>query len=654
MDYHEEHLTKKLITVRDNKLVLNNELKEIYQTKVISIIGDARKGKSTFLNCLINFLTDENREYFKVQASLEHCTVGMDYVKMHINGTEYMFIDCQGLNYENSSEDSKYLLFLYSISNIIIFNDMNIINNNIFTTLQPMALFMNHFKQFESLNSLLYIRIADYDLEEDSSKLKDKLFKLQRDQFDNVRKSMLKLFSEIYVCNTLTLDRKEKHELKEGNYLSILSNEENKFRILVENIIQKVCELEPMSINLEELVNSINSNKRIDYRKLDVYTLYTEKEINEFIIEEIYKNPKLDFVSFDDIKQPFNITGFQETREEIIQLEKMLEKIEDKFDISFSKVPANLRDIFKDKVNGIYGFLENMKEKNYQLAMEYNKDKIQNSCLEFWKIISNFNPLEKNPFNCKEILSDIKDSLKPFDIIAVNEILSKIDGVIEEINRLNNLSYQTNKKVIQNLYETLDEIKFDIFEVLDNLTLENCYDGDFKSMLISLNPYKINCDIKFNKISFENSKFNLIEYQDNSFIESIKVKYFSEYMENNLKFKNHFVKKIKELMYGMYFQELPTIKHSEIKYVYLTLLSHPEKPVNVYVETDYLFEILNSLGINERAIDYYLKPLIKDNMMNLVGVNNRVINNWLVQLEMKLFEKDSGLFFKKDIEELIY
>ena len=67
--YKEEEIdisSKKLISLNEsNELVLDN-IKEIRDSYVISIIGDARKGKSTFLNCMINYLTRKNKEYFKV------------------------------------------------------------------------------------------------------------------------------------------------------------------------------------------------------------------------------------------------------------------------------------------------------------------------------------------------------------------------------------------------------------------------------------------------------------------------------------------------------------------------------------------------------------------------------------------------------------
>jgi len=72
--------SSKLLNIKDNKLVLN-KLINIKDSYVISIVGDSRKGKSTFLNILINFLTNENIKYFNTSSDIYHCTIGIDYIE---------------------------------------------------------------------------------------------------------------------------------------------------------------------------------------------------------------------------------------------------------------------------------------------------------------------------------------------------------------------------------------------------------------------------------------------------------------------------------------------------------------------------------------------------------------------------------------------
>ena len=71
----------KLISIENNLLVLT-DLIEINNSIVISIVGDARKGKSTFLNLMINYITKEDKKYFNTSSDIKHCTIGIDYLQL--------------------------------------------------------------------------------------------------------------------------------------------------------------------------------------------------------------------------------------------------------------------------------------------------------------------------------------------------------------------------------------------------------------------------------------------------------------------------------------------------------------------------------------------------------------------------------------------
>jgi ABC-type thiamine transport system ATPase subunit len=68
----------KLINFVENNINILSDI-DLDNKYIISIVGDARKGKSTFLNLIINYLTKENKEYFKMDDGLSHCTLGIDY-----------------------------------------------------------------------------------------------------------------------------------------------------------------------------------------------------------------------------------------------------------------------------------------------------------------------------------------------------------------------------------------------------------------------------------------------------------------------------------------------------------------------------------------------------------------------------------------------
>lgn len=108
---------------------------------VLSIIGKARTGKSTLLNCIISHLKNESETIFMTSNTDEHCTHGIDYHVLELQDKIYLILDVQGIKYHDSSLDAKMILFVYLISNIIIFNEKNIISNATLNSLQPLSTF---------------------------------------------------------------------------------------------------------------------------------------------------------------------------------------------------------------------------------------------------------------------------------------------------------------------------------------------------------------------------------------------------------------------------------------------------------------------------------------------------------------------------------
>jgi hypothetical protein len=120
----------------------------LYETKnikltdsfiVISIIGAARKGKSTFLNCIISFLAEDNKYIFDISNLDIHNTRG---INIYTYG-KYLFLDYKSIQKEDSANDAKLLLISYLISDIIIFNETTNFNNGSINQLMPLTAFSN-------------------------------------------------------------------------------------------------------------------------------------------------------------------------------------------------------------------------------------------------------------------------------------------------------------------------------------------------------------------------------------------------------------------------------------------------------------------------------------------------------------------------------
>ena len=375
-----ENNTKMKLKSQGNLIKLDSEgilknatnISNFNNVNVISIVGDARKGKSTLLNTMINSLTKNNVQYFKVSSSLEHCTKGIDYVLVE----NILFIDCQGLNYESSANDAKLLLFIYSLSDIIIYNEKNIVNNNFFTTFQPMATYLSSFGEALAVEKTLLIRVADYDLDDDVGNLGKKLFNLQKDQYDNVRKSINKLFNVKQIKSTEAITKKDKTNIKNNDYNALINNKENDIGNFIEYAFSLLKTRKPHTININNIIESINNNKKIDFNKFDVYTLQLEKEINEYIIDHIFC---YDWISNKEIIKPCVIDGMNNTK---IILENFIDEITSKYK-EFNHVFAKAPNSLKNKHNLFFKqILDNLKihiDKNIQIGIDISNDEFNNN-----------------------------------------------------------------------------------------------------------------------------------------------------------------------------------------------------------------------------------------------------------------------------------
>ena len=134
-----------LITIKSNKLYYNlkNTTEDISApVKVISVIGKARGGKSSFMNLLISKWSNVNTTIFKMGDNGDHCTNGVDYY--YIKQLNIILLDFQGIYLGDSSQDSKLLLLAYLLSDVIIFNENKMLSNNTLSQFEPMLSFIQY------------------------------------------------------------------------------------------------------------------------------------------------------------------------------------------------------------------------------------------------------------------------------------------------------------------------------------------------------------------------------------------------------------------------------------------------------------------------------------------------------------------------------
>jgi len=668
--YKEEEIdisSKKLISLNEsNELVLDN-IKEIRDSYVISIIGDARKGKSTFLNCMINYLTRKNKEYFKVESTLKHCTIGMDYLSIEVEDKKYLFVDCQGLNYENSSNDYKYLLFLYSISNVIIYNEMGIVNNGIFATLQSMPMFVKNFDGFTK-DCSLYIRVADYDYEEDVEVLKDILFSDEEDQFDNVRKSIKKLFNEeIYITETYSLDRSEKELLRKNMYNSILDIETIGFKNSIERIYDILEDgKELINVDLESLVDIINNNKKISFSKLDIYTATTNLEIKKYIEENFYNNELYnDWVFHSEIKIPYKYDGLNETRELYDNILDETEKIKNKFHGIYSTVPDTIKMEFIIKYNEILDIVQDCVEKNREIAIkDGNVFYVKFETAIKKNIYKHFDIYNPNKMDCENIIyNKFVKRISVVDYDAREVLENKAKNLIDEINNKIDEIYSYNMVVIEKINNDLCEIKYDICELISNKT---DYNGNYEKFIMDNNPYNLISDnYKYKKFD---KNGDVIEYTSLIDFNKISEEYYNNYVTESYKYYDMFDKKNRELLKDKYFvknelkyfegydilEEDCLIESDNIYYVKFVLC---ENVFSEFKDTCVmeLTTFMNMFDEKEKIIILnVIEDIVEDNVINLclndMKLSNKLIERIMLDLQVKIMNNETFVKYTKDFD----
>jgi hypothetical protein len=668
----------KLLTIENEKLWLHN-IKNTNDMLVISIIGDARKGKSSFLSVFACYLSESDINIFKISSSIEHCTCGIDYVIIEKNNKKYLLLDCQGLNYENSSNDSKLLLFIYTISNIIIYNDKNILNNNVFTTLQPMALFLNNFIE-KNTNVILYFRIADYEMDENPSVLLEKIFNLQNDQYDNVRTSLTKLFSDIKINTTEPLLKVHKYKLN-NNPKNFLLETDN-FTKVIDDILYTINLSKPKNINLEHLINNINNNQSIDYKKLDIYTLNTKIEILDFI-------KKLDN---DDNFMLFNTDGYDNTRIKIDTYYENISQNEKIFNSLFTSVPNELKNEYYNKIFILHENYVNMKYKNEKIASsiiepEYNKliNNINEIINEYLQNNENYNSVDIIYYYStfiKNLYKNININVKHFRNKYLKKIyyFNKINDnkyLIDKISKLNYVLYDKNTideyrnklmshmekikhkildiilynyKIINKVNNLIENIQID--DYIKNITItcmsiDKLCNGNYKKFKKLNEPYKnINLD-KF-ICSIEGNKDDI-----NNEILNIKKKlYKKKYMDND-NHKNLYYNQIKKIINKTYlYKNIPLdmddyknyLIPNDIVFVKLHLSLLGINNECCYIELNNFYNMLDILNIPIKVYKYYYE-LYKNIIMEQTFINFSCIDTINILYNPKINECIIGIIY---------
>jgi hypothetical protein len=284
-------MSSSLVKIVNKRLTLSGTLRipENDNIRIISILGKARMGKSTFLNSIVYWLQGDTEaakgEFtppFATQDDDNHCTRGIDYY--YSKSKSILLLDCQGLALEDSSHDPMLLLFTYLISDRIIFNERMMLQNEALKLMEPICAFMNYIETDDFEKPRLFFRISDSNnMSTDPAINLKKVMARYNDQYQSIRDSVAHLFQpDIGIIKTDMLDRKTKAAVQNGSYAELFEEEGLGFTKAVETLFADLPKGRPAKAWLKEVpkyVENINNNEKITIDKLDVVTMNAQLEI---------------------------------------------------------------------------------------------------------------------------------------------------------------------------------------------------------------------------------------------------------------------------------------------------------------------------------------------------------------------------------------
>lgn len=627
---------KKLISINDNNIVLNNEfMKSTKPLKIISFLGNARIGKSTLMNCYISNKVNNNMKIFNTSKSLEqHCTSGIDMLCLEMNNYNLVLLDVQGLDLNDSKDDCKLMLFIYMISNLIIFNPKTILDNTVLSSLQSLTSIITYIPDIESKTTKPSLLFRPRDIDQDSDynsgkNLKDMLSDIS-DQYSNVRESIKKLFTTIECKPTFYLDKKEKSLLTKDKFINFMNDSSNGFKAFcsyLDQMIETISEHSSENFNkrLKDLISKINSNKNIDYTKFDITMREAECDIKEWIYKEIDKT------QYD---VPMVTDGTQENYEIVIKSRiDYRDLISSEFDKRFEKTTPKIRDKFREEILSTFNkHIDKVYEESVNISIEslnvIYQNKIDNFN-EFTEIIDINKPkYDQVDHIYDEIYDFIRKTnyleiIKDKFIIKTREFINEIDTQVIKIysaekEKFNEyIEKQVSKIIIfMNHQKTLllnthiSDIKQNfkmIINKIDDLWKNEIFDQIcYHNFKISVNKIPKICSITvtgydkselYQKIKHD-SKLKEYKTEDTSLLGSIVKNYLSQFEDEFKKLRQERLPSILEEM-----QKHKIIVPSE----YIGIKSLYTKNIKLY--NDLKCDNINTLDIFNHLNNMYSQGL---------------------------------------------
>ena len=444
-----------------------------YKHKVITMMGKARTGKSTFLNLLVNYLSDDTRPIFESNQSIEHCTHGVNVFQTR----NMTLMDCQGLEYQDSHNDVDLSLFAYMVSNVMIFN-CSAIDNSTLKSMEPIVSFANRIGgTAASSKPTLVFRVRDYGLDAPVEQMLRKTMQPHDDQYQTIRDGLHHLFDPIIAVSTLHLDRTELGQLKQHQYTEFLQ-QDNGYEACFDTIMTNISDA-GQHVTRQYLAGVVETiqHKSIDAKQLDVSLLIIKNNLGEFINrvdKSIYQE-----IPTDGTKKVFD--------EAITPRMDFLSTTLATFDAEFDKVELSLKQPYRQQiVDSVQPVIDSAMENNdakattllepflqflYKRVALFVNELTEADHVDYKQVLSKYKNLKFATMVDLDIYSHVHPATYCWVIKLVEEFWKTSSSAIEDINAKN--AYAINKVVEKTLAHTAS---IDVAWMLEKLDAMGSWD----------------------------------------------------------------------------------------------------------------------------------------------------------------------------------
>jgi hypothetical protein len=256
-----------LITINDGKIDLLYKIELPINNKpisVISILGAPKSGKSILANCIATSILKTNFNLFNTKTDI-NLNYGIEYILIETRERNILILDIIEKKDRDLSSTIKILLFVYLVSDVILYNEKKNDNLN-----------QNTKNYFSILNKINQNIKYEFSL----STLIFNIFNNENDMemYEEISYNLNKLFSKIDINNI---------EISDENNIDLLNDNKYKDFLSIETKYNDVC---------ETIINNLYENNKCK----DISSFY---KLLENIKLEINNNIDWNNLTFDSISQ---------------------------------------------------------------------------------------------------------------------------------------------------------------------------------------------------------------------------------------------------------------------------------------------------------------------------------------------------------------